>query len=108
MVKVVALVSGCDEALRPMTEGANHPQWAGCNTYDHTRYISRFHDRRWNYRHHNGLSPRQAWLPGDSLRPLALAVELLETRHVSDAFEAMPVKSDRNDARNIAQLMRLA
>ena len=34
-------------------------------------------------------------------------VELLETRHVSDAFKAMPVKSDRNDARNIAQLMRL-
>jgi transposase len=36
-----------------------------------------------------------------------LAVELLETRHVRDAFSAMPVKSDRNDARGIAQLMRL-
>jgi transposase len=36
-----------------------------------------------------------------------LAVELLETRHVRDAFKAMTVKSDRNDARNIAQLMRL-
>ena len=35
------------------------------------------------------------------------AVELLETRHVRDAFKAMPVKTDRNDARNIAQLMRL-
>jgi transposase len=34
-------------------------------------------------------------------------VELLETRHVRDAFKAMPVKSDRNDARGIAQLMRL-
>jgi transposase len=34
-------------------------------------------------------------------------VELLETRHVHDAFKAMPVKSDRNDARGIAQLMRL-
>jgi transposase len=34
-------------------------------------------------------------------------VELLETRHVRKAFEAMPVKSDRNDARGIAQLMRL-
>jgi hypothetical protein len=32
---------------------------------------------------------------------------LLETRHVRDAFKAMPVKSDRNDARGIAQLMRL-
>jgi len=31
----------------------------------------------------------------------------LETRHVRDAFKAMPVKSDRNDARGIAQLMRL-
>src|SRR6202171_1812127 len=37
----------------------------------------------------------------------SLAVELLETRHVRDAFKAMPVKSDRNDARGIAQLMRL-
>jgi transposase len=36
-----------------------------------------------------------------------LAVELLETRHVRDAFKSMPVKSDRNDARGIAQLMRL-
>jgi transposase len=36
-----------------------------------------------------------------------LAVELLETRHVRDAFKAMTVKSDRNDARGIAQLMRL-
>ena len=34
-------------------------------------------------------------------------MELLETRHVRKAFEAMPVKSDRNDARGIAQLMRL-
>jgi len=32
---------------------------------------------------------------------------LLETRHVRDAFKAMPVKTDRNDARGIAQLMRL-
>jgi hypothetical protein len=31
----------------------------------------------------------------------------LETRHVRDAFKAMPVKTDRTDARGIAQLMRL-
>ncbi len=31
----------------------------------------------------------------------------METRHVRDAFKAMPVKTDRNDARGIAQLMRL-
>jgi transposase len=36
-----------------------------------------------------------------------LAVELLETRHVHAAFKTMPVKTDRNDARGIAQLMRL-
>jgi transposase len=42
-----------------------------------------------------------------AMREAGLAVELLETRHVHDAFKAMPVKSDRNDARGIAQLMRL-
>ena len=43
-----------------------------------------------------------------AMKAAGLAVELLETRHVRKAFEAMPVKSDRNDARGIAQLMRLA
>jgi hypothetical protein len=33
-------------------------------------------------------------------------VELLETRHVLAAFKAMLVKTDRTDARSIAQLMR--
>jgi transposase len=42
-----------------------------------------------------------------AMKAAGLAVELLETRHVRDAFKAMPVKSDRNDARGIAQLMRL-
>ena len=41
------------------------------------------------------------------MREAGLPVELLETRHVRDAFKAMPVKTDRNDARGIAQLMRL-
>jgi transposase len=41
------------------------------------------------------------------MREAGLAVELLETRHVRDAFKAMPVKTDRKDARGIAQLMRL-
>lgn len=50
--------------------------------------------------------PLSQWLYA-SLKQAALAVELLETRHVRDAFKAMPVKSDRNDARGIAQLMRL-
>jgi transposase len=36
-----------------------------------------------------------------------LAVELLETRHVRNAFKTMPVKTDKKDARGIAQLMRL-
>jgi transposase len=50
--------------------------------------------------------PLSQWLFA-AMRDAGLAVELLETRHVRDAFKAMPVKSDRNDARNIAQLMRL-
>jgi transposase len=50
--------------------------------------------------------PLSQWLYA-RMKQAGLAVELLETRHVSDAFKAMPVKSDRNDARNIAQLMRL-
>lgn len=50
--------------------------------------------------------PLSQWLHAQ-MKQAGLAVELLETRHVSDAFKAMPVKSDRNDARNIAQLMRL-
>ena len=50
--------------------------------------------------------PQSQWLYA-AMKEAGLAVELLETRHVRDAFKAMPVKSDRNDARNIAQLMRL-
>jgi transposase len=50
--------------------------------------------------------PLSQWLYA-AMKKAGLAVELLETRHVRDAFKAMPVKSDRNDARGIAQLMRL-
>ena len=50
--------------------------------------------------------PLSQWLFA-AMREAGLAVELLETRHVRDAFKAMPVKSDRNDARGIAPLMRL-
>jgi len=50
--------------------------------------------------------PLSQWLYA-AMKEAGLAVELLETRHVRDAFKAMPVKSDRNDARGIGQLMRL-
>src|SRR2546421_12340537 len=50
--------------------------------------------------------PLSQWLYA-AMRDAGFAVELLETRHVRDAFKAMPVKTDRNDARGIAQLMRL-
>jgi transposase len=50
--------------------------------------------------------PLSQWLYA-AMRDVGLPVELLETRHVRDAFKAMPVKTDRNDARGIAQLMRL-
>jgi len=50
--------------------------------------------------------PLSQWLYV-GLREAGFAAELIETRHVRKAFEAMPVKTDRNDARGIAQLMRL-
>jgi transposase len=50
--------------------------------------------------------PLSQWLYA-GIRDAGLTVELLETRHVRDAFKAMPVKTDRKDARGIAQLMRL-
>jgi transposase len=50
--------------------------------------------------------PLSQWLFA-AMAEAGLPVELLETRHVRDAFKAMPVKTDRNDARGIAQLMRL-
>ena len=50
--------------------------------------------------------PLSQWLYA-GMREAGFAVELLETRHVRDAFKAMPVKTDRKDARGIAQLMRL-
>ena len=50
--------------------------------------------------------PTSQWLYA-AMRDAGLAVELLETRHVHDAFKAMPVKTDRKDARGIAQLIRL-
>jgi transposase len=50
--------------------------------------------------------PLSQWLYAKMSRA-GLAVELLETRHVRAAFKTMPVKTDRKDARGIAQLMRL-
>src|SRR5215510_8929524 len=50
--------------------------------------------------------PQSQWLYA-AMKQAGLAMELLETRHVRDAFKAMPVKTDRKDAQGIAQLMRL-
>jgi transposase len=50
--------------------------------------------------------PLSQWLYA-GLRKKGLAIELLETRHVRTAFKTMPVKTDRKDARGIAQLMRM-
>jgi transposase len=50
--------------------------------------------------------PLSQWLYA-AMKEAGLAVELLETRHVRDAFKAMSVKTDRKDAQGIAQLMRL-
>jgi transposase len=50
--------------------------------------------------------PLSQWLHA-AMKTAGLAVELIETRHVRTAFKTMPVKTDRKDARGIAQLMRL-
>ncbi|GEM_PF-2860745 len=50
--------------------------------------------------------PVSQWLYA-KMKEAGLAVELLETRHVKTALQTMPVKTDRNDVRGIAQLMRL-
>lgn len=50
--------------------------------------------------------PLSQWLYA-GMTEAGLAVELLETRHVRRAFEILPVKTDKKDARGIAQLMRL-
>ena len=50
--------------------------------------------------------PLSQWLHA-AMAQAGLAVELLETRHVRNAFKTMPVKTDKKDARGIAQLMRL-
>jgi transposase len=50
--------------------------------------------------------PLSQWLYA-AMRKAGLVVELLETRHVHNAFKIMPVKTDRKDARGIAELMRL-
>jgi len=50
--------------------------------------------------------PLSQWLFA-ALEAAGLPAVLLETRHVRAAFKTMPVKTDRKDARGIAQLMRL-
>jgi transposase len=54
--------------------------------------------------------PLSQWLYA-ALRQAGLAVELLETRQetrpLRNALKTMPVKTDRNHARGIAQLIRL-
>jgi len=50
--------------------------------------------------------PLSQWLFA-GMKEAGLAVELLETRHVRNAFKTMPVKTDRKDARGIAELIRL-
>jgi transposase len=50
--------------------------------------------------------PLSQWLFA-AMKKAGLVVELLETRHVRTAFKTMPVKTDRKDARGIAELVRL-
>lgn len=44
---------------------------------------------------------------GEHMADAGFTAELLETRQVRAAFKTMPVKTDKEDARGIAQLMRV-
>ena len=50
--------------------------------------------------------PLSQWLR-EGLTGAGIEVVLLETRHVKAALSAMTVKTDRKDARGIAQLLRM-
>lgn len=50
--------------------------------------------------------PLSQWLHAE-MTAKGLSCQLIETRHVRTAFKIMPVKTDKKDARGIAQLMRL-
>ena len=50
--------------------------------------------------------PLSQWLY-TAMAQAGLSVELLETRHVRNAFKTMAVKTDRKDARGIADLVRV-
>jgi transposase len=50
--------------------------------------------------------PLSQWLHAGMVKA-GLPVVLLETRHVKAALSAMIVKTDRRDARGIAQLLRM-
>jgi transposase len=50
--------------------------------------------------------PWSQWLYA-AMKEAGFAVELLETRHVRNAFSTMAVKTDRKDARGIAELVRV-
>jgi transposase len=49
--------------------------------------------------------PLSQWLYAE-MTAKGLCCELIETRHVRTSFKIMPVKTDKKDARGIAQLMR--
>jgi transposase len=52
------------------------------------------------------VGPLSQWLHA-GLRQAGFETVLLETRHVKAALSAMMVKTDRNDARGLAQLIQL-
>ena len=73
-----------------------------------TRSFDRLAQRPWIDIARIGLEagPLSQWLFA-GMKQAGLAIELLETRHVRNAFKLMPAKTDRKDARGIAQLIRM-
>ena len=88
--------------------GCGWPQCAGSKDPQRTRCVDRPVRRARVTMERIGLEagPLSQWLHAGMVKA-GLCVELIETCHVRAAFKTMPVKTDKKDARGIAQLMRL-
>ena len=93
----VPLVDGVAAAVRQAeTLVCLRPRKASAGSY-----------RRPDSKPSNGLPPALARFLGSAAGEAGLPAILIETRHVKAALKAMTVKTDRNDARGMAQLMRM-
>ena len=93
----VCVVDAAGQICRELRWPASLRRWCG------------FSQPAWSLRRSRiGLEagPLSQWLYAGLVRA-GFDVVLLETRHVKAALSAMPVKTDRKDARGIAQMVRM-